>query len=258
MPYRKLLSDASKKKVRLFVEIQVFFVSALNPQLFGPMLCRPETTRNIRILKNERRRPVRLKVRIAYMDKKKDVLTTGEVAKICNVAPRTVTKWFDSGQLRGYRIPGSRDRRIPTGELIRFMKAHNMPTDAIEKGQMRVLIIDADAETSRQFAETLQTKGSFEVCCANNSFDAGLLAEKFRPQIILINLMNGQINAQQLCTHVRGQQELQDTKVIAVAAGLNGNESAALKKRGFDAVLTDANNADQAVKLIQECHAVFS
>ena len=28
--------------------------------------------------------------------RKKDVLTTGQVAQLCNVAPRTVTKWFDS------------------------------------------------------------------------------------------------------------------------------------------------------------------
>lgn len=192
------------------------------------------------------------------MNKKKDVLTTGEVAKICNVAPRTVTKWFDSGQLRGYRIPGSRDRRIPTAELLRFMKAHNMPTDSIEKGQMRVLIIDADAQTGQRFAETLQTKGSFETCCAHNSFDAGLLAEKFKPQVILINLMAGRIDAQQLCTYVHQQPDLQDTKVIAMAAGLNGNESAALKKRGFDAVLTDPADVNQAVKLIQECHSVLS
>ena len=39
----------------------------------------------------------------------KEVFTTGEVARICNVAPRTVSKWFDTGQLRGYRIPGSKD-----------------------------------------------------------------------------------------------------------------------------------------------------
>ena len=37
----------------------------------------------------------------------KDVLTTGEVAEICKVAPRTVSKWFDSGELEGYRISGS-------------------------------------------------------------------------------------------------------------------------------------------------------
>lgn len=189
--------------------------------------------------------------------KKKDVLTTGEVAKLCNVAPRTVTKWFDSGQLKGYRIPGSRDRRIPTSELIRFMKAHNMPTDALEKGQMKVLIIDSCPEKSRQFAETLQMKGSFEAICAHNSFDAGLLAEKLKPQVILVNLMSNAVNPQQLCTYVRQHQDLQYTKIIAVASGLNENETATLKKKGVDAVLTNPTDVDQAVKLIQDCCSVL-
>ena len=57
----------------------------------------------------------------------KDVLTTGEVAKICNVAARTVSKWFDSGRLKGYRIPGSQDRRIPREYLIKFINEHGMP-----------------------------------------------------------------------------------------------------------------------------------
>ena len=63
----------------------------------------------------------------------KDVLTTGEVAKICNVAPRTVSKWFDTGVLKGYRIPGSKDRRIPVSQLIRFMKEHGIPFDGASK-----------------------------------------------------------------------------------------------------------------------------
>ena len=49
------------------------------------------------------------------------VFTTGQVAKICKVAPRTVSKWFDSGRLKGYRIPGSQDRRIPREYLIKFL-----------------------------------------------------------------------------------------------------------------------------------------
>ena len=57
----------------------------------------------------------------------KKVFTTGQVAKICKVAPRTVSKWFDSGRLRGYRIPGSQDRRIPREHLVRFLKEHGMP-----------------------------------------------------------------------------------------------------------------------------------
>ena len=62
----------------------------------------------------------------------KEVLTTGEVAKICNVAPRTVSKWFDSGSLKGYRIPGSKTRRIPRPRLIEFAVAYGLPCQLID------------------------------------------------------------------------------------------------------------------------------
>lgn len=61
----------------------------------------------------------------------KKVYTTGQVAKVCKVAPRTVSKWFDSGKLKGYRIPGSQDRRIPAANLLAFLQQHGMPTDAM-------------------------------------------------------------------------------------------------------------------------------
>ncbi|MEM9111882.1 MAG: helix-turn-helix domain-containing protein [Planctomycetota bacterium] len=80
------------------------------------------------------------------MGRQKDILTTGEVAKICNVAPRTVSKWFDSGQLKGYRIPGSKDRRIPVSQLVKFMKEHGIPFDGVTGGKTRVLIVDDDPE----------------------------------------------------------------------------------------------------------------
>ena len=36
-----------------------------------------------------------------------NVFTTGQVAKICNVAPRTASKWFDRKLIGGYlsKIP---------------------------------------------------------------------------------------------------------------------------------------------------------
>src|SRR5207302_9053964 len=70
--------------------------------------------------------------KIGVADMKK-VFTTGQVAKICKVAPRTVSKWFDSGRLRGYRIPGSQDRRIPREHLIKFLKEHGMPLGELEE-----------------------------------------------------------------------------------------------------------------------------
>lgn len=54
-------------------------------------------------------------------------LTTGQCAGLCKVAPRTVSKWFDTGQLKGYRIPGSMDRRIMPTDLLEFIRRNRMP-----------------------------------------------------------------------------------------------------------------------------------
>ena len=57
------------------------------------------------------------------------VFTTGQIARVCHVAPRTATKWIDSGVLKGYRLPGSRDRRVTRADLLRFLTEHGMPLD---------------------------------------------------------------------------------------------------------------------------------
>jgi len=60
------------------------------------------------------------------------IYTTGQAAKICHVAPRTISKWFDNGRLKGYRIPGSQDRRIPQKNLIKFLIEHGFPQEMID------------------------------------------------------------------------------------------------------------------------------
>ena len=58
--------------------------------------------------------------------------TTGEVAQICNVSQQTIIRCFDSGQLKGFRVPGSRFRRIPREQLYMFMRDNGIPLDALE------------------------------------------------------------------------------------------------------------------------------
>lgn len=191
------------------------------------------------------------------MQKRKDVLTTGQVAQICNVAPRTVTKWFDSGQLRGYRIPGSRDRRIPTNELVRFMKAHDIPTDDLEVGKMRILIIDTDIAGTETLGKGLETRRNYEVHTAANSFDAGLIAQKTIPHVIIINLMAHNIDASEICKYVRTNDELSGARIIAIAEHLSGNELKALENKGYDAVIGDAMDVSAVIGMIQETTAII-
>lgn len=191
------------------------------------------------------------------MAKGKNVLTTGDVAKICNVAPRTVSKWFDRGQLKGYRIPGSKDRRIPVTELLRFMRAHNMPTETLPVGRIRVLVVDSDHESGSTLADTIKTKTDYEVQTAHSNFETGAVAQKFAPHVLLINLVSESIDATGICRSIRADEDLQTIKIIALANHLSDSESAALLQKGFDGYISDASDAAEAIRKIEEAISII-
>ncbi len=191
------------------------------------------------------------------MQKKKDVLTTGEVAKICNVAPRTVSKWFDSGQLRGYRIPGSKDRRIPMSQLVRFMKAHGIPLNGIEGATNRVLLVEYNPEVTDSLVQSLENDGRYEVRVAQGGFDAGIIAEQFNPHIIFVNIMLEDINAQKICSTIRENSELQDARIIAITTALTEGEGHALMQQGFDSYLCRPFDVAQMIQCIDESLSIL-
>lgn len=190
------------------------------------------------------------------MAKGKNVLTTGDVARICHVAPRTVSKWFDSGQLKGYRIPGSRDRRIPVGELVRFMKMHNMPTDALPVGKTRVLIVDTDAVSADALDQKLKVKTDYEIETVGTTFETGLVAQRFSPHVILISLLSGNIDAGEICRSVRSDEDLQTVKLIAVANHLGEAERTALLQKGFDGYVSKDTPVDEIIRTIERTIAI--
>ncbi|MHC4110413.1 MAG: helix-turn-helix domain-containing protein [Planctomycetota bacterium] len=191
------------------------------------------------------------------MAKGKNVLTTGEVAKICNVAPRTVSKWFDTGQLKGYRIPGSKDRRIPVSELVRFMKANNMPAPTLPVGKIRVLIVNNNGGAASALADTLRTNTDYEVQIAVSNFETGTIAQKFSPHVLLVNLLAEGIDATSICKSIRTDEDLQTIKIIALANQLSDSESAALLQKGFDGSISNSNDTAEIVKKIEEATAII-
>ncbi len=200
--------------------------------------------------RSESRREVRREPREA-----KDVLTTGEVAKICSVAPRTVSKWFDTGALTGYRIPGSKDRRIPLNQLIRFMKHHNMPLDGLRTGATRVLIVDDEAEVVEVLEKILEGDAKYDVEVAQSGFGAGLTAERFRPHVILVDLHLKDLDGRELARHVKANPELQLTKVIAMSGRLDEAEVGALG-RDFDAFLKKPFHVRQVIDAVEAATSV--
>jgi excisionase family DNA binding protein len=191
------------------------------------------------------------------MAKGKNVLTTGDVAKICHVAPRTVSKWFDNGQLRGYRIPGSKDRRIPVNELVRFMKVHNMPTTELAVGKIRVMLADSNIKTASVLADILRSRADYDVQIVRSNFETGSAVQKFTPHVLLISLLAEGIDASAVCKGIRENEDLRTIKIIALINNLSDSESMALLQKGFDGYVPYSADAVEVIKRIEEAIAII-
>lgn len=104
------------------------------------------------------------------------VFTTGQVAKICNVAPKTVAKWFDSGCLKGYRIPGSQDRRIPVENLLKFMTENDFPTQAL--AELRVVLFFTRQDLIMKLEQAFSGNARCSIVTVGDTVSAALASQK--------------------------------------------------------------------------------
>jgi len=166
------------------------------------------------------------------MDKMKDLFTTGEAAEICKVSQQTIIRCFDAGRLEGFRVPGSRFRRIPRQSLVKFMQDNRIPLDAIESGKRKILIVDDDAEIVELIADVLGRDGRFETETASSGYEAGMATQRFRPELILLDYMLPDVNGNVVCQTIRKNPEFQSIRIIIVSGVVKQDEIAQLLKSG--------------------------
>ena len=162
----------------------------------------------------------------------KTVFTTGEAARICKVSQQTIIRCFDNGTLKGFRVPGSRFRRIPRDQLFQFMKDNGIPTDALESGKRKVLIVDDDCELVELLVDVFARDGRFEIRTANNGFDAGMFVKEFRPDLVVLDVMLPDINGKEVCTRVRKDPALESVKIVCISGMVKQDKVADLKTAG--------------------------
>ncbi|MCH2180414.1 MAG: response regulator [Mariniblastus sp.] len=164
----------------------------------------------------------------------KNVFTTGEAAKICKVSQQTIIRCFDNGSLKGFRVPGSRFRRIPRDQLYIFMKENGIPTDALESGKRKLLIVDDDVELVELMVDVFARDGRFDYKSANNGFDAGMMVKEFRPDLVILDVMLPDINGKEVCQRVRSDPTMSSVKIICISGMVEQDKIADLRAAGAD------------------------
>jgi len=182
----------------------------------------------------------------------KNVYSTGEAAAICKVSQQTIIRCFDSGRLQGFRVPGSKFRRIPRDSLIKFMKENDIPLDLLDSGRRKVLVVDDDPEIVELMVDVLERDGRFEVRTASSGYDAGVLTQEFRPDLMILDYMLPDVNGNVVCKTIRQNAVFEHMKIIIVSGVINQDEIDNLLKLGANAFLKKPFSIDDLVGKMTE------
>lgn len=119
-----------------------------------------------------------------------DVFTTGQLAAILGVSPRTIACWADSGRLPCYRLPtktskpGGLDRRFLRTAVLDFCRTHNLP----EPPGLRpacALFVGCSAELVTSLRATLPD--DLPTRAVATAFEAGRVLREPLPTVVLID-----------------------------------------------------------------------
>ena len=180
----------------------------------------------------------------------KAVYTTGEAAAICKLSQQTIIRCFDSGQLQGFRVPGSKFRRIPRKQLVKFMEDNGIPMDGLGSDKIRVLVVDDDAEMVQLFVDVMAADGRFEVATAETGYDAGVLTQQFRPDVVVLDYMLPDINGNVVCKTIRENPDLSKIKILIISGVVKPADVDALMAAGADEFIKKPFNIERVIQQI--------
>lgn len=155
------------------------------------------------------------------MDEK--ALTTREIARYCDVTPRTVIQWIGDGKIVAYRTPGNHSR-VKRKDFLKFLKNYNMPVpkelEGINggSGRKKILIVDDDKNMARSIKRVLTLKEDYELEMAFDGFDAGRKVVMFQPDLVILDIKMPGLNGYDVAKKIKEMPEISNTKIIAISA----------------------------------------
>lgn len=179
-------------------------------------------------------------------------LTTGDIAKLCDVNLRTVIRWIDRGSLKGFKLPGRGNNRVQHEDFIAFLEEHDMPIPEIFQQQevKRILIVDDELSLAKAIERVFRRAG-YETSLATDGFQAGSKLLKEKPVLMTLDLSMPGLDGYDVLTYVRGTAEIAKTKVLVISALGDASLHKALEY-GADAVLKKPFNNAQLLTVIEQ------
>ncbi len=148
-----------------------------------------------------------------------DILTTFQAARLCGVSHKSIERWMDSGLLRGFRTPGGH-RRLNRSDLLDFVakrKSDGHFARSLERfGPVKVLIVCDGHGPEGSLEKQLGSLSGYSVSVASSCFEAGILVERLRPHVLIIDLATEGMNGPAVWYQIHNDSTHSAVVVVAV------------------------------------------
>jgi len=166
-----------------------------------------------------------------------EILTVSQTSKYCNVSSKTIINWIDAGYIKAYKTVGGH-RRIKKEDLDQFLKEKGMPLPEETKVEERkkILVVDDDKIIVETIVQALEEdEYGYEMISASDGFEAGLQVNRFKPDLLILDIMMPDINGYEVCQKIKSNPETKDTRIIVLSAYLDDEAFKQMKEYGADA-----------------------
>jgi excisionase family DNA binding protein len=180
-------------------------------------------------------------------------LSTGDIARYCQVTPATVVNWIKAGKLEVYTTPGGQ-YRMEVGDFVEFLRENRLPIpeELQSTSERRVLLIDNDPEVleraTQAIARVLPTVILEE---SDNGYDGLIKLGAFRPHAVVLDLTLPNMDAAEACRRLRSNQDTRNMFIVTVG----GDETDAdvmrrVRRTGVDAMLNRPLSFDDLARTL--------
>lgn len=114
--------------------------------------------------------------------------SSGEVAQICDVSPRTVIRWIAAHRLKAFKLPGRGNNRVAQVDLVTFLKASGIPVPLglLHDDEKQCVVLSKDKHFVRH-VKRLALDANYLVQTIGSEIEAGFALAKVPCDLVVID-----------------------------------------------------------------------
>jgi len=155
--------------------------------------------------------------------------TITQAAEVCSVSRATMWRWVKAGKIKAGLTIG-KHHRISRDILLKFIEENDM-SSRLRKSipKKRILIVDDDPGIRKLLGKMLISH-DYAVDYASDGFEAGLKTIKFKPDLMVLDLIMPKVDGFEVCRRLKEDKDTEKIKIMIVS----GEDTEENRERVFD------------------------